>query len=276
MKSQGRHLSQRRFFVREAKPLIAGQTLILGAEKRNHVRNVLRLPDGSPLQVTSGNGDLFSAILEYSDNGARVQVAEQLLTSPKEDLPELWVGLPKNSTMDWIVEKATECGVAKIVPIVCSRSVVRPESSELSKYLSRWQSIIDHAVEQSETLWAPDISAPLTWDSHTRIVETKPGEELRSRCFAFVSETRVDSDTRAIGASVRELARALKFNIQRPIVLFIGPEGGFAPNERDWIEAHLGAGLSFGKRVLRVETAAIAALTLFAASRDCADWLNLG
>lgn len=225
----------------------------LDARKAQHVRKVLRMEWGESLRVTDGKGSVYAARLEQSGDDAAVAIESLIRSDSEPHLTQLFIGLAKNNTMDWLVEKAVECGATKITPVVVTRSVVRPKADELEKYQERWQAIIDGAVEQSETPWRPMIDAPMSWKEFK-----KAAESTRCAKFSFQSELRDESEKENLTPTWSALQAASKGGIQ----LFIGPEGGFDEEERADFKAAGFEALTLGNTVLRVETAVISSLSL--------------
>lgn len=230
----------------------------IDSEKVKHLRRVLRMEWGESVRVLDGNGRLFSASLEKLGETGALQLGALERSEAVPAPLELVVVLPKNATMDWLVEKAVECGVSSIVPVIGSRSVVKPDKNDDSKYVRRWQAIMDGAVEQSERLWRPQVCAPLAWEKFI-------GAPFEGKSFVFLSELRFEeqSDAEAMTQCWSQLQSAAGV----PARLVIGPEGGFSDAERDQMRTSGFSSLSLGSTVLRVETAVIAALTLARASR---------
>lgn len=245
----------RYILVPEAAKSARGALVLLDSDKLKHLRKVLRMEWDEFVYVTDGNGRLFEGWLRKQNDTGGVELGDQK-RQEEPSLPlELVIGMPKNSTMDWVVEKAVECGVTLITPVVTARSVVRPSGAE--KYVNRWQAIVDGAVEQSERLWRPSVVEPQPWAKWI----TNPSH---SASFAFLSESRAEKkDCEAMAAT----CHALQDSAQRPVRVLIGPEGGFTAEEREALERQNFICLTLGSMVLRVETAAIAVLTLARAAR---------
>lgn len=241
-------------------------TFHLSDQKTQHVRKVLRMEWGESLNITDGAGKLYRGSLEKSGDRASVKIDEVVKSHDKPLDSELVIGLSKNNTMDWLVEKAVECGVTRILPIVMSRSVVKTNAKDASKYSERWQSIMDGAVEQSERLWRPIVEHPQGWSDWLKSSDQQVNVAKQYKRIGFFSELR-SNPSFSEHESLASTWKALQNYKTAPIQVFIGPEGGFADTEREQLiklgfEAH-----SLGETVLRVETAVIAALTLIKFSR---------
>lgn len=259
MKSATRHGALRWVLVPEAAAVHSGAVVQLDSEKVKHLRKVLRMEWDDEIRALDGRGRVFEARLEKSADYGAVRLGEVLRSESAPRETELVICLPKNTTMDWVVEKAVECGVTHITPVVSSRSVVRVDPNETEKYVRRWQTIMDAAVEQSERLWRPLVAPPQGWNSWVASLPARP-----KKSFAFVSETRqVKTDEQAL----TECWQLLRGSREEATRALIGPEGGFSDDER---EAMLRSGfseVSLGSAVLRVETAVITALAILRVSR---------
>jgi 16S rRNA (uracil1498-N3)-methyltransferase len=223
--SRNRHGALRWVLIPEAAQASTGQCVQVERDKLNHLRKVLRMEWDEQLRVLDGCGRVFEGRLEKSADRAMIRLEALIRTEPQRHQIELVIGAAKNATMDWIVEKAVECGVTSITPVVCARSVVRPHVEETEKYVRRWQVIMDEAVEQSERLWRPSIAAPLPWGEWLGSVAANP-----RRSFAFVSELRLAKTDEQAFSETWDQLRASKGEHLRALV---GPEGGFAEAERD-------------------------------------------
>ncbi|MCZ2104312.1 MAG: 16S rRNA (uracil(1498)-N(3))-methyltransferase [Comamonadaceae bacterium] len=228
-----------------AAPLAAGP-LRLTDEAARHVQ-VLRLQPGAPLTLFDGRGGEWAATVTRMDRaGVAVQVDEHhAIEREAARAVHLLVGMPANERMDWLVEKATELGVASIQPLVAARSVLRLDGERAARRQARWQAIAVAACEQCGRNRVPPVAAPLA--------------------LAAWLQRPAEAGTRLL-LSLRAGAVALRLAAPGAGAVFVlhGPEGGLTPEEEDaalaqgYLPAHLGA------RVLRSETAALAALAVLA------------
>ena len=225
-------------------PLTAGRRHTLDGDAANHIARVLRLRQGDPLTLFDGRGGECAARVEEFRKGAViVSVDEPSPVARESSLPiTLAQGISRGERMDWVVQKATELGVTRIIPVLTERSVVRLDAKQAERKRLHWQAIAVAACEQSGRDRIPGVDAPLTMaefpgkaDSRATRVLLSPAGSLR----------------------VADLPRS-----EGGIVVLIGPEGGLTDAEQ---RAALAAGfvaVRLGPRVLRTETAAVAALTL--------------
>jgi 16S rRNA (uracil1498-N3)-methyltransferase len=229
-------------------PLTPGATVDLPEAVAHHL-HVVRQQPGAPLTLFNGEGGQYRAALAELGK-KRASALVEAFEPVEVELPyglTLAQALPEGTKMDWIVEKAVELGVAAIAPLAAQRSVVRLSGERAEKRQAHWQGVITAASEQC---------------GRNRLARLAPVTELL-RWLALPPEgTRVLLSPRAT-RSLSDWARAQP---PQAVTLMIGPEGGFSDQEE---EAALAAGalpLSMGPRVLRTETAGLAALAILGAS----------
>ncbi len=256
----GRHESKRHIFLpgsdgnEAAHSWSVGTRVSMPEEKTAHLRRVLRLEHGQEVLVTDGRGQLYGAVFEVEGKKGFAQIRGLLRSEKKEHDVTLILGLPKNNTMDWVLEKAVECGASRIVPVETARSVVKVGAERGDKYLKRWGAIAEAAIEQSERLWGVEIAEPVSWNDFLSSYQA-PGHPVRIACF---SESREEYEDQRI--PLQEFWKAMADCQNRPIEAWIGPEGGFTESERKIIVERGFVPVSLGQQVLRVETAAVAVL----------------
>ena len=228
-------------------PLRPGSIVDLPDAVAHHL-HVVRQQSGDELVLFNGDGGQVRARLV--EIGKRRASAEILAHDAIDvELPfrvTLAQGLPEGSKMDWIVEKAVELGAAAIQPLAAQRSVVRLSGERADKRLAHWQAVVVSASEQC---------------GRNRLADVAPAQDVNRWLAAPDTGTRILLSPRA-DASLAEWTRATP---PRDVTLLVGPEGGFTDPEE---EAALAAGalaLSMGPRVLRTETAGLAALAILAA-----------
>lgn len=228
-------------------PLLAGQAAELPADVAHHI-HVLRLAVGDAITLFTGDGAEYTAQLaEIGKKHASALVTAR--SEPQVELAyavQLAQALPEGSKMDWIVEKAVELGVASIQPLAARRSVVKLSAERAEKKLAHWQGVIEAATCQS---------------GRTRVAALHAPAEVASWLARPVDGQRILLSPRGT-ATLAQWARA---NAPQALTLMVGPEGGFSPEEED---AAITAGalpLTMGARVLRTETAALAALSILQA-----------
>ena len=230
-------------------PLAAGKRLVVEGSAANHITRVLRLRSGDALTVFDGSGGEFGArIQEFRKDSVVVAVEEHRPLERESPLPlTLAQGISRGERMDWVIQKATELGTARIVPLFTKRSVVRLDEKQADRKLQHWRAIAIAACEQCGRNRIPELAAPVDF------FDVLPAEA--SGATRLLLSPTGDLRIEDLGQDVRQGA-------SKGITVLIGPEGGLEDVEQ---EAALAAGFKavrLGPRVLRTETAAIAALTI--------------
>ncbi len=199
---------------------------MLGEWSSHHLLRVLRLRDGEPVTATDGAGRWRTCRLLDRALVADGDVEQQ----PRPRDVTVAVAPPKGDRLDWMVQKCTEIGVARIVLLVAERSVVRWDDDRAAKRLARLDAIAAEAAMQARRVWLPDVAGPVpALDVLPRAAVAEPGGRRLDHADAIVA---------------------------------IGPEGGWTADEL----AIAGDRVSLGPNVLRVETAALVAATLMVAA----------
>lgn len=230
-----------RLFVRTE--LAEGGSVALEAGPANYLGNVLRLGPGAEMLLFDGiSGEWLGRIVEAGKKRMTLMVVAQ--TRPLEEVPDVILAFApvKRAQTDWLVEKATELGVAGLQPVMTRRTIAERVR------LDRLEGISVEAAEQCGRTRLPTIAEPVALPAFLAALD---------RRLYFADETG--------GAAV---AGAM---VVGPAALLIGPEGGFTPEEREQVRAHPRTiAISLGPRILRAETAALAALATFMALAG--DW----
>jgi 16S rRNA (uracil1498-N3)-methyltransferase len=231
-------------------PLGSGQGLGLDPAQTNYLRNVLRLKAGAPVLVFNGRDGEWRATL--TDSGKRalaLEIGEQTRAQTLPlDLHYLFAPL-KHARLDYMVQKAVEMGASRLQPILTRHTQVTRVN------LERVRANAIEAAEQCGILTLPEIAAPVGLER--MLAERKP-----TRLLVFCDEEAEVKDPVAALAG----ARALAGTAPPALAVLIGPEGGFAEDERaELLRPPNVVRLALGPRILRADTAAVAALTLVAA-----------
>ncbi len=222
-------------------PLSVGTRLSLDAAAHTHIARVLRLKPGAPLVLFNGTGGEYAAILdEVSKRHAVAHLTNFHAHECESPLP-LWLaqGISRGERMDYTVQKAVELGIKRILPLFTDRCGVQLSGERLEKRLQHWQAVAVSACEQCGRNRLPEITAPRTLTELLRD-ETSP--------------VRLVLDPQA-NTTLRDLPAP-----SGPALLLIGPEGGLSNTEIAAARAAGFLGLRLGPRILRTETAAVAAL----------------
>ncbi|GBD43973.1 Ribosomal RNA small subunit methyltransferase E [bacterium HR40] len=221
-------------------PLACGTRVELPAAAAHYLLRVLRLGRGAGVRLFNARDGEWSARIDTAGRD-RVQLAveERLRPPPELGGPTLFVAPPRRSRFEWLVEKATELGVGRIVPVATRRGVAKPERME------RLRAIAVEAAEQCGRLDVPEIEGLCPFDQLL--------ERLREGPAMVADETGGEPLLPALARSPRA-------------AFVVGPEGGFAAEEREALRALAGGvGVSLGPRILRTETAAVAMLACWVA-----------
>lgn len=216
----------------------------LSPEDTVHAIRVLRMRPGDPLELMS-DGKRYSAVLD-SESGSRISVTVtgEIASAEPALKVTLYQGLPKADKMEWIVQKATEAGISAIVPVLMERCVSRPDAKDAKKKQERWQKIAREAGKQSGRSLIPEVASPVRLNDlsdmfckHDAVIvpwEDQSGYGPK----AFAAE---HTDIRSLG-------------------IVIGPEGGIDAKEIDFLKKYGCRPVTLGPRILRTETAGLAAL----------------
>ena len=225
-------------------------TLQLDAEQAHHVRNVLRMSLGDPLELFDSAGAVAAARIVACD-AAHVSVAIETVTEATGNHHSIVVAsaIPKGERADWLVEKLSEVGVVRWQPLLTERSVV--QASGQNK-LDRWRRIATEAAKQCFRTGVMQVESPVTLAA-----------ALQAHLQAGMSGILLSlaPDAAGIAAIVR----------QTDVVLFIGPEGGWTESEEEQMKAAALRPVRLTRTVLRVETAAVVAAGVVACNYGQSD-----
>lgn len=229
-------------------PLNIGATIDLPDEAAHHVF-VLRQKTGDNISIFNGEGGSYIATLTQVDK--KCVTAEVKVFLPEEcELPysiNLVQALPEASKMDWIIEKAMELGVSAIQPLAAQRCVVKLSAERAEKKLSHWQGIIVAAAEQC---------------GRNRLAHLAPVMNYHQWLGQQDMHKRIMLSPRA-GQSLADWSR---HHPAQAVSLIIGPEGGYSDEEESLALKHGVLALSIGPRILRTETAGLAAVAILNAA----------
>ncbi len=219
-----------------------------------HVVRVLRLRAGARLVLFDGSGtDFHAEITEIAGGRVRASILDRIAGLPESPLAVTLVqGVSRSERMDWTLQKATELGVHRIQPVLTARSVVRLDEQQGAKRLRHWEAVVVSACEQCGRSLLPQVETPTSLEQHLaraatglRLMLHPLGEIALSECLARRTPTTAD------GAPSLEL--------------LIGPEGGLGEEEVAAAQRAGYLGVRLGPRILRTETAGIAALAVLQA-----------
>jgi 16S rRNA (uracil1498-N3)-methyltransferase len=246
-----------RVFV--AGELQSGSVVELPRETGAHLAKVLRARSGDEVVLFNGDGREFTGAIEKVQ-GSRVSASIGVARGIDRESPfqlTLVQCVPRGDRMDFIVQKATELGVVRIVPVLSQRSVVRLDEAQAASKQAHWRAVAVSACEQCGRNRLPSVDTPLPLLSYLgSLAPTTAGEVLRLVLEPERAQ-HIERGARTIDiAAPRSASRA---------EIAIGPEGGFAPEELEAFDLSSFSRLGLGPRVLRTETAAIAAIVVLQA-----------
>lgn len=219
----------------------------LSEREAHHALNVVRLRPGEVVMVLNGEGDILTCeTAELARREVRLRVKRREALPPRRWPLTLIQAIPKGKTFDTIVQKATELGARRVVPLVTQRVVSQIESDRHASKLEHWRAIAIESIKQCGSPWLPEILAPLPLKD----------------CLA-----NLEPDTTGLVASLRtgavhpwallEEMRSRVGGVPGSVHLWVGPEGDFTDDELDAIEAAGVRPVTLGPLVLRADTAAI-------------------
>jgi len=224
-------------------PLASGALIDLPAGAARHVQ-VLRLQPGITITLFNGEGGEYEATITRMGR-SEVQVQVDAHTPVERETARevhLALGVPANERMDWLVEKATELGVASIQPLLAERSVLKLKGERAEKKRAHWQGIAVAACEQCGRNRVPEVRESLALPDWVRTLG--PGARLLL----------------SLQAGTQPLQQALAAAAPGPVTFLSGPEGGLTAAEEALALAHGFVPVTLGSRTLRAETAPLAAL----------------
>jgi len=235
------------FFI-EPENIVDEQIRITGSDVR-HITKALRLQPGDKISVADGRGQKYIIkLVETSEEVVIGEIQDEFIAQVEPEVKvTLLQGLPKSKKMDLIVQKCTELGIDQVIPMETKRSVVKLKPSKAKRRQKRWQKIAEEAAKQSGRAMIPKIG------------------ELKD--FADLEEVIADYDLVLIpwededSDGLKNKLQNLDLNPEK-ILLVIGPEGGFASEEVDKAKELGAKSVTLGPRILRTETAGLAALSM--------------
>lgn len=235
-----------RFFVSPEQ--INNASVYISGPDVNHIRRVLRLGPGDNLTILDGCGRAYEAVIEKT-------CREQVVCTIRKEVPAgaalpikvtLVQGIPKAGKMDLIIQKGTELGVSRVMPLICQRSVVKLEGDKPAKKLKRWRRVALEAAKQCRRPDVPEVSEPSDWDRV--LADMPPG----AAAFMPWEEENTDSLKSFLWES----------SAKEEIYVFIGSEGGFTFAEVKRARERGVRPVTLGPRILRTETAGLAVLSI--------------
>ncbi|MBA4422244.1 MAG: 16S rRNA (uracil(1498)-N(3))-methyltransferase [Syntrophus sp. (in: bacteria)] len=235
-----------RLFLRHS--IETGDVCIVTAEQARYLKTVLRMRAGEPLHVFNGTGWEYEAVIRQAAEGLALEINDRRpMTADRIEIT-LCQAIPKADKMEAIIRHATELGAGRIIPFHAERSIPRWPAEKSPQKRERWQKIAIEASRQCGRADIPEIGEIASLDEVLR--STHP-EWLNLICWEEES-----------ARGIREILRDPKNDGTRGFLLVVGPEGGFDKKEIDQAQQAGFLSVSLGKRVLRVDTAAVAVIAI--------------
>lgn len=235
-------MTRRRFYAPPS--AFADQTVVLAADEARHLRDVLRLKTGDEVYVFNGVGREFRCTVASTRRDSAELRIEAEVEPAKPESPlqlNLCVALLKGEKFDLVVQKATELGVTKVVPLITRYADIHlRDEADASKRVARWQRIALEAAKQSGRAFVPEISTPLAFDALLDNVKDDVRVMFSERGGGALSSLTSSSNVTAL----------------------VGSEGGWSDEELEQAQAHDFHIVTLGGRILRAETAAITVTAL--------------
>lgn len=231
-------------FYNERTNLRVGSSVLLTKDEAEHIRKSLRLTKGDEVFIFNGFKE-FRAKLSKVTNNETLAVIEGIVDEQKEVDKKLicFLGLSKANSFELALQKITEVGIDKIIPLMTDFSVVQLDK-KIDKKMARWKKIILEACKQSERISVPELEAPIAFSD----LKTQDLQSYTKVLF-FTTPNENRFDFRSIDSNDK-------------IAFFIGPEGGFSPDEEKYAETIKLTKISLPGNILKTETAAIVATAL--------------
>ena len=226
----------------------------------NHMKNVLRMKIGEQVEISDGNNKKYLCeVSAYEDDQAVLKILEtrEADTELKSKV-YLFQGLPKNDKMEWIIQKTVELGVYEVIPVAMKNCVVKLDDKKAKSKVMRWQAIAESAAKQSKRSLIPEVKMPMSYKEAVAYAK-----ELDVKLVPYENEHGM-AGTKAAMEQIKK---------GESIAVFIGPEGGFAPEEIALVQDEMQL-ISLGKRILRTETAGIAALAILGYQLESSDMIE--
>lgn len=237
-----------RFYV-SADQLAEKEVFISGGDV-NHIKNVLRLEVGDWIVACGGNGTDYVSRIQSICSDEVVASIEKVQPTGTE-LPvriTLFQGMPKKDKLELIIQKAVELGACEIVPVMTKRTVVKlSEEKKINKRLERWQSIAYAAAKQCDRGIIPTVHKPVSYEEALAMAD-----QLDYNVIPYELQTGMEEARKIVDQACK----------QRSLGIFIGPEGGFEPEEVERAMTRNIHPMTLGKRILRTETAGMALLSI--------------
>lgn len=236
------------FFVEASQ--ITEQKVIITGNDVNHIKNVLRMKIGEEIAVSNGvdGREYRCGIAKITEDAIICElrfIKEEALELPTKLY--LFQGLPKSDKMELIIQKAVELGAYEIIPVATKRAIMKLDAKKEKNKLTRWQAISEAAAKQSKRGIIPNIHGVMSFKEAIDFAEGFSYKIIPYECSEGMERTK-------------EIMQEIGEKKPESVAIFIGPEGGFAPEEIDYAREKNVEPITLGKRILRTETAGFTTL----------------
>jgi 16S rRNA (uracil1498-N3)-methyltransferase len=232
-------------------------TAVITGSQAEHMARVLRAQPGLEADVVAGGHVFHAEVAAVSPEEIRFNLIAEVQADPA--LPvTLVVSLHKFDRMEWAIEKATELGVATIAPVIARRTE-KHLAQAAEKRVQRWRRIAHEAAQQSRRSDVPLIHAPAPLAERIRAASASPSSTSGTSYIVLAEQERTTTLRTALDEAIAQAQAEMP-----TLEIAIGPEGGWAPDEEALFDANGWRSASLGPRILRAETAALAALAVIA------------
>lgn len=243
------------FFVEDSQ--IGREFVTITGSDVNHIKNVLRMKPGERIRVSNQKGgDYFCELTELADTFVQADILEERAASTElSSKIYLFQGIPKGDRMETVIEKAVELGVYEIIPVAMKFCVVRLDEKKAAAKQKRWQALSEAAAKQSKRSRIPRIHPVMTYRD--------------AAAYAMECDVRLVPYENARGMqATREALESVRPG--KSVGILIGPEGGFSEEEIAMVREDMQI-ISLGKRILRTDTAGIAAMAMLMLQLETAE-----
>lgn len=241
-----------RFFVRNEQ--VKEKTIEILGEDIKHIKNVLRKQIGDKLEICNQDTkkSYICEIERLEDKSILTKIIEELKKDDNKISVDIYQGLPKADKMELIIQKSVELGVNAIIPVAMKRCVVKIDTKDETKKITRWQKIAESAAKQSGRNTIPEIKNVINIEKVNQLIK-----EYDSVIVAYENEKE-----NTIKHELLKLKEKVKTNNKIKIAIVIGPEGGLEEKDVELLKQNGAKIVTLGNRILRTETVALNVLSI--------------
>ena len=241
-----------RFFVRNEQ--VKEKTIEILGEDIKHIKNVLRKQIGDKLEICNQDTkkSYTCEIEKLEDKSILTKIIEELKKDYNKISVDIYKGLPKADKMELIIQKSVELGVNAIIPVAMKRCVVKIDTKDETKKITRWQKIAESAAKQSGRNTIPEIKNIINIEKVNQLIK-----EYDSVIVAYENEKE-----NTIKPELLKLKEKVKTNNKIKIAIVIGPEGGLEEKDVELLKQNGAKIVTLGNRILRTETVALNVLSI--------------